>query len=329
LYSGFNIQLNVCALLLEISRQFNARYTANLVPNTAHILRLTLCGLWSRTYTMHLQLRILSLQYSSESICASIGDISTIEWALYCTFGAKYRAYAPVCAMWTVVPSIYNTITAPHIQDSIFYWTCLRCYWRYSDVSVRVTQHIWCQIQSICSRLCYVNCCPAHIQYSNSSAYLGSNIQLIVSSLPLEVFRHFDGRYNSNLVPNTAHIIQFTLCGLWSRTYTIYFQLRICRLQYSTESICAAIGDIPTFRSALHCKFDARYSTHPPVYVMWTVVPLKSSEITVLHIQLNVASLLLVMWKQLNACNTLDLISITAHILLITICQLWSQSNTM
>jgi hypothetical protein len=36
--SGFIIQLNVCALLLEIYRQFNVRYTANVVPNTAHIL---------------------------------------------------------------------------------------------------------------------------------------------------------------------------------------------------------------------------------------------------------------------------------------------------
>jgi hypothetical protein len=48
----FSIHLNVFALLLEISRQFNARYTANLVPNIAHILRFTLCELWSRPYTM-------------------------------------------------------------------------------------------------------------------------------------------------------------------------------------------------------------------------------------------------------------------------------------
>jgi hypothetical protein len=41
-YSGFNNQLNVSALLLEISRQFNERYTAILVPNTAHVLRVTL-----------------------------------------------------------------------------------------------------------------------------------------------------------------------------------------------------------------------------------------------------------------------------------------------
>jgi hypothetical protein len=51
-YSGFNIQLNVSALLLEISRQFNERYTAILVPNTAYVPRFTLCQLWSRAYKM-------------------------------------------------------------------------------------------------------------------------------------------------------------------------------------------------------------------------------------------------------------------------------------
>jgi hypothetical protein len=44
-YLGVNIQLKIAPLLLEVSRQFNARYTANLVPNAAHILRFTLCEL--------------------------------------------------------------------------------------------------------------------------------------------------------------------------------------------------------------------------------------------------------------------------------------------
>jgi hypothetical protein len=114
-HSNFNIHLNVSALLLEISRQFNARYTANLVPNTAHILRFTLCELWSRTYTMHLQLHIFRLQYSFERICSAIVHITTIQCALYCKLGAKYSAHPPAFAMWTVVPVIYNAFTAPHI----------------------------------------------------------------------------------------------------------------------------------------------------------------------------------------------------------------------
>jgi hypothetical protein len=98
-YSGFNIHLNVSALLLEISRQFNARYTANFESNTAHNLPLTLCELWSRLYTKHLQLRIFMLQYSAVGICAAIGNISTIQCALYGTHGAKHSAHPPVYAI--------------------------------------------------------------------------------------------------------------------------------------------------------------------------------------------------------------------------------------
>jgi hypothetical protein len=51
-YSGLNIQLTVSALLLEISRQVNAGYNANLVSYIAHTLKFTLSGVWSRPYTM-------------------------------------------------------------------------------------------------------------------------------------------------------------------------------------------------------------------------------------------------------------------------------------
>jgi hypothetical protein len=51
-YSGFNIQVNVSALLLDISRQYNARYTANLEPYIAHTNPFTLCELWSRPHAM-------------------------------------------------------------------------------------------------------------------------------------------------------------------------------------------------------------------------------------------------------------------------------------
>jgi uncharacterized integral membrane protein len=71
-YSGFNIHLNVSALLLEIMGHFDARYTANLVPNTAHIQQFTPSKLWSRPYTRYLQLRIYMLQYSAVGICAAI-----------------------------------------------------------------------------------------------------------------------------------------------------------------------------------------------------------------------------------------------------------------
>jgi hypothetical protein len=78
-YSILNIRLNVSALLLEIWRYLHACYTANFEPNSEAILRFALCELWSRIYTMHLELRIFWLQCSSERICAAIGDISTIQ----------------------------------------------------------------------------------------------------------------------------------------------------------------------------------------------------------------------------------------------------------
>jgi hypothetical protein len=152
-YSDFNIRQNVSALLLYISRQFNARYTANLVPNTAHIVQFTLCEMWCRIYTKYLQLRIFMLQYSAVGICAAIIYITTIQCALYCKLGAKYSAYPPVYAMWTVVPNIYNAFTAPHIQTSIFIWTYLPCYWRYLYNSKRVILQTLSQIQRIPSRL--------------------------------------------------------------------------------------------------------------------------------------------------------------------------------
>jgi hypothetical protein len=178
IYSDFNVHLNVSALLLEISRQFNSRYTANVVPNTAHTLQFTLCDLWSRPHTKYFQHRIFMLQYSAEGSSPAIAGTSPIQRALYCKLGGNYSSHPPAFAMWTVVPHIYNVFTAPHIQSWIFDWTYLRCCWRYADICKRVILQIWCQIQSTFSGLRYVICGPGHIQRIYSSAYLGLNIQL-------------------------------------------------------------------------------------------------------------------------------------------------------
>jgi hypothetical protein len=146
IYSDFNVHLNVSALLLEISWQFNSRYTAIFLPNTAHILQVTLCDLWSRPYTKYFRHRIFRLQYSAVGICAAIVHITTIQCALYCKLVAKYSAHPPVFAVWTVVPDIYNVIIAPHIQASIFNWTYLRCYPRYFYNSMRIVLQNWSQI---------------------------------------------------------------------------------------------------------------------------------------------------------------------------------------
>jgi hypothetical protein len=121
------------------------------------------------------------------------------------------------------VRDIYNVTTVPHIQAAIINWTYLRRYWRYLDNSMSVTLQIWCQIQRTSSSLRYVNYRRGHIQCIYSSAYWGFNIHLNVSALLLEISWQFNARDTAFLVPNTAHILQFTLCELWSRSYTIHF----------------------------------------------------------------------------------------------------------
>jgi hypothetical protein len=70
-YWGFNIQLNVSALLLEICRQFAERYTVTLVPilRTASSLRSVNCGpghiqcIYSSTYSGHnIQLNVSAMK---------------------------------------------------------------------------------------------------------------------------------------------------------------------------------------------------------------------------------------------------------------------------
>jgi hypothetical protein len=266
----------ICAAIGDISTIQRAIYCMIGAKYSAHPPVYAMCTVVA-TYTMLLQFRIFRLQYSTERICAAIGGISTTQWALHLKFGAKYSAHPPVHAMWTIVADIYNVFTAPHIeasifnvtylrcywwyldhsmssilqsrcqiqrtsprlryvycgpdisnittvphiQDSIFNWTYLRCYCIYADISVRVELQIWCQIQRTTSGSCYVNCVPRHLQCIYSSAYSGFNIQLNVSALLFEISRQFNARYTARLVPNIAHVLQFTLCVLWSRPYTM------------------------------------------------------------------------------------------------------------
>jgi hypothetical protein len=149
---------------------------------------------------------------------------------------------------------------------------------------MRVILLTWCQMQHTSLSLLYVNCGPGHIQCNYSSAYSGFNIRLNLSALLLEIIGHVDARYTSNLVPNTAHILRYTLCELWSRTYTMHLQLHIFRLQYSFERICTAILHITTIQCALYCILGAKYSAHPPVYAMRPVVPLKYKVFSAPHI---------------------------------------------
>jgi hypothetical protein len=183
-YSGFNIQLNVSALPLEICRVFSERYTANIVPNTSHILQITQCDLWSRPYTMYLQFHIFRLQYSTKRSSAAILDISTIQRALYCKLGAKYNAHTSVYAMWTVWSPTYTM----QLQLRIFslqYSTETTC------AAIGHMQRFGCALHCKLGAeysaphpfYAMWTCGPAQIQCSNSTAYSGFNIQQKVSAL--------------------------------------------------------------------------------------------------------------------------------------------------
>jgi hypothetical protein len=132
-YIGFNIQLKVAPLLFEVSRQFNARYNANLVPITAHFLQLTLCELWSRPYTKYLQIRIFRLQYSTVGICAAIVDITSIQRVILQIW----------CQMQCTSPSFLYVNSGPaHIQ-SIYSsaYICFNIRWNASALVLEIIGH--------------------------------------------------------------------------------------------------------------------------------------------------------------------------------------------
>jgi hypothetical protein len=81
---------------------------------------------------------------------------------------------------------------------------------------MRLILQTLCQIQRTSTRLRYLNCGPGHIQCNYSSTYSGFNIQVNQSVLLLEISRYFDATYTENLMSNTALILQFTVCELWS-----------------------------------------------------------------------------------------------------------------
>jgi hypothetical protein len=163
-YLGFSILLKVSVLLLEISRQLNARYSENLMPNIAHIIQFTLCE--------------------------------------------------------TVVPTIYNVITAQHIQASIFNCSYLRCYSRYLDNSMCVILQTWCQIQRTSSSLRYLNCCPVHIQcnYSSTHCWLQYSSERICAAIGgIPTFRC--GLYCK---PGAKYCAHPPVYDMWTVVPTIY-----------------------------------------------------------------------------------------------------------
>jgi hypothetical protein len=175
-----------------------------------------------------------------------------------------------------------------------------------------VIMQTWCQIQRTSYGLRYVNCGPGHIQCIYSSAYSVVNILLTVSALLFEIYRYLHARYTA-WCKYRAHPPVYAMWML-VRQYTMYFQHRIFRLQYSAVGICAAIVHITTIQCALYCILGAKYSAHPPVYAMRPVVPDINKVFTAPHIQSWIFD-----WTYLRCCL------IYADICMLVILQIWCQ----
>jgi hypothetical protein len=150
----------------------------------------------------------------------------------------------------------------------------------------------------------------------------------------LKICLYLHACYTANFVSNTDPVLRIALCVLWSRTYTIHLQLRTFRLQYSSERICAAIGNISTIQCSLYCKLVAKYNAHPPVYALWTCGPCHieysySPTYSGFNIQVNVSALLWVISRQRNARYTANMVSNIEHILQFTLSELRSRTYTM
>jgi hypothetical protein len=164
-HSALNIQMNVCPLILMICRQFNEHYNPHLLPNTGHNIGFTLCQLWSRSNPIQLHFLIFRHQYSNERIPADIGEMSTIQCALYSTSAATFSLNPRDYAMSNLVPVKSNTITVLPMQASTFNRMYRRCDWWFIEKSMRVILHIFCQIQGTISGSHYANSGLGLIQY--------------------------------------------------------------------------------------------------------------------------------------------------------------------
>jgi hypothetical protein len=153
---------------------------------------------------------------------------------------------------------------------------------------MRALLHTCCPIQRTCSCSHYVNAGPCQIPCNCSFAYSGLIIQLNVSPLLLVICPQFDARCIPHLLLNTAHIVRFALCQMWSLSNTALLQFRRFYLKYSIECISVSIPDISTIRCALYSTIDAKCSARTLVFAMSTLISVKYNGVTVLRIQASI-----------------------------------------
>jgi hypothetical protein len=105
-------------------------------------------AIYSVISALHIQASIFKWTYLRR-YWTHVDNSASIVLQTWC----QYKAQPSACAMWTVIPDIYNVNMVPHILASIFKWTYLRCYRGYIDYSICVILQIWCQIQRTTSSL--------------------------------------------------------------------------------------------------------------------------------------------------------------------------------
>jgi hypothetical protein len=183
---------------------------------------------------------------------------------------------------------------------------------------MHVVLQTWCQIQRTWSSVRYLNCGPGHIQCNYSSTYSGFNIQLIPPALLLDICRDLDARYTANLVPNTALVIQFTLCDLVvPHRYNVitapHIQASIfnrrylrCNWRYHDNSILLILQ---TWSQIQRTSSSLRYVNCRPGQIQCNY----SSAHSGLNIQLNLPALLLEIYRQFNVRYTANIVPNTAH----------------
>jgi hypothetical protein len=174
---------------------------------------------------------------------------------------------------------------------------------------------------------------PGHIHCIYSSAYSDFNDHMNVSALLLGISRQFNARSTANIETNTAYIIQFTKCVLWSRKiynaitaphiHTSIFILTYLRwycryLENSTRDIRQ------TWSQMRRSSSSSRYMNCGPGHVQWNY----SSTYSGVDIRLNVSRPLLEICREFNAPYTANFVPSTAHILQITLSEWWSLPYT-
>jgi hypothetical protein len=213
--SVFSNQLNVSPFPLEICGQFDERYTPNLLPNTARISRLRhvnpgLCKIlcncsfayWG--FNIHLVVSTLPLE-----ICRQLLRYILL---IYCQIQGTSAGLPCVNSVPCDIPpyfSFWDCAWNIQLNASQFLFQTSQQY------DARSAPHLLPNEAHISpfalSQLCVLSnrgICPI-----GDSAW---NIQLHVSPFPLEICRNFDARSTPHLLPNTAHLLLFTLCQRWS-----------------------------------------------------------------------------------------------------------------